>query len=54
MLGLPTLLAIGNLLLPALPVWVVTAASTCRAMGIMVGRAKGADVSAAVTMGYAW
>jgi len=51
-LGIPTLPAITSFPIPLVINWIATGAISASAIGLMVGRAKGADAGLSVEVGY--
>jgi hypothetical protein len=51
-LGIPTLPALESFPFPLVLNWIATGATTAKAIGLMVGRAKGADAGISVEIGY--
>lgn len=52
-MGVPTFYAITNVAVPLVLNWIATSAMSARAIGMMYGRALGADAGVSIEIGYA-
>jgi hypothetical protein len=51
-LGIPTVPAVTSFAIPLVVNWIATGATQANAIGMMIGRAKGADAGISVEIGY--